>query len=134
LYALLPRHTRRDGFRFLAAEEDGRTIGFAYGYVGGEGERWHERVAGAMTEQQRLRWLAPGELEFIELSVHPSRRRRGIGGRLHDELLERARRPTAVLATEVDNEPAIAFYEDRGWETIIPEIRIGRPYRVMGRD
>jgi ribosomal protein S18 acetylase RimI-like enzyme len=134
LYAILPRHARRGGFRFLTAEEDGRIVGFAYGYVGGEGERWHERVASAMTEEQRLRWLAPGELEFIELGVHPSRRRHGIGGRLHDELLARAGRPTAVLATEIDNEAAIAFYEDRGWETIIPEIRIGRPYRVMGRD
>jgi ribosomal protein S18 acetylase RimI-like enzyme len=70
--------------------------------------------------------------ENRELGVHPGRRRRGIGGRLHDELLERAGRPMAVLATEVDNRAAIAFYGDRAWETIIPEIRIGRPYRVMG--
>jgi hypothetical protein len=49
-------------------------------------------------------------------------------------LLARAARPTAVLATEVDNEPAIEFYKNRGWETILPEIRIGRLYRVMGRE
>ena len=36
--------------------------------------------------------------------------------------------------TEVDNETAIAFYENRGGETIIPEIRTGRPYRMLGRE
>jgi ribosomal protein S18 acetylase RimI-like enzyme len=133
LYAILPRHARRPGFRFLAAQDRGRIVGFAYGYVGGEGEAWHERVALAMTEAQRERWLAPGELELVELGVHPGWRRRGVGGQLHDELLARANRQTAVLATEVDNDAAIAFYEGRGWETIVPELRIGRLYRVMGR-
>ena len=134
LYAILPGHTRRAGFRFLAAEHGGQAIGFAYGYVGGEGESWHERIALAMAEEQRERWLAPGELEFVELGVHPSWRGRGIGGHLHDELLTRAARPTAVLSTGVDNVAAIAFYEARGWETILPEMRIGRLYRVMGRE
>lgn len=134
LYNILPRHSRRAGFRFLAAQESGQIVGFAYGYVGGDGEAWQERVARAMTETQRERWLAPGQFAFVELGVHPSRRRCGLGGRLHDELLARAARPTAVLETEVDNDPAIAFYERRGWETIIPEIRIGRLYRVMGRE
>jgi ribosomal protein S18 acetylase RimI-like enzyme len=87
-----------------------------------------------MTEAQRERWLAPGALAFVELGVHPSQRRRGLGGLLHDELLARAARPTAVLETDVDNDAAIAFYERRGWETIIPELRIGRLHRVMGRD
>jgi ribosomal protein S18 acetylase RimI-like enzyme len=120
LYAILPRHTRRAGFRFLAAQDGKQIVGFAYGYVGGDGEVWHERVARAMTEAQRERWLAPGELEFVELGVHPNWRRRGVGGRLHDALLARTGRSTAVLATEVDNRPAIGFYEARGWETIIP--------------
>jgi ribosomal protein S18 acetylase RimI-like enzyme len=134
LFALLPRHSRRSGFRFLTAQDGSRIVGFAYGYVGGDGEAWHERVARAMTEGQQKRWLAPGELEFVELGVHPSMRRRGIGGLLHDELLMRAARPTAVLATEVDNAMAVAFYRGRGWETIIPELRIGRLYHVMGRE
>jgi ribosomal protein S18 acetylase RimI-like enzyme len=134
LYAILPGHARRAGFRFLAAQDGRRTVGFAYGYVGGEGEAWHERIARSMTEEQRERWLAPGELEFVELGVHPNRRRRGIGGRLHDELLARAGRRTAVLSTEHDNEAAIAFYERRGWDTIVPKIRIGKLYRVMGRE
>lgn len=134
LYGILPRHTRRVGFLFLAAQERSRIVGFAYGYVEGDGEVWHDRVARAMTEGQRERWLAPGELELVELGVHPSRRRRGVAGRLHDELLARAARPTAVLATEVDNDAAVMFYERRGWETIIPELRLGRLYRVMGRE
>lgn len=134
LYSMLPRHSRREGFLFLAAWDGRRIVGFAYGYVGGDGERWHERIAQAMTEAQRERWLVPLELEVIELGVHPDLRRVGIGGRLHDELLARAARPTAVLATDTDNQAAISFYEARGWETIIPEVRIGRPYRVMGNE
>lgn len=134
LYAILPRHARRAGFRFPAAQEGMQMVGFAYGYVGGDGEVWHERIARAMTREQRERWLAPGELEFVELGVHPNWRRRGVGGRLHDELLARMGRSTAVLATEVGNRPAIGFYEARGWQTIIPEIRLARLYRVMGRE
>lgn len=132
LYAILPRHARRKGFLFLALEEEADLVGFAYGYVGGEGEAWHRRIAAAMTEEQRARWLQPGELEFVELGVHPACRRRGLGTWLNDELLARAGRPTAVLTTEVQNEPAKALYGARGWKVIVPEIVIGRPYTVMG--
>lgn len=134
LYAILPRHSRRAGFVFPVAEDASEIVGFAYGYVGGDNEPWHERIADAMTEEQRQRWLAPGEFEFVELGVHPGHRRRGIGGRLHDEVLAHAARPTAVLATEIENKRATRFYERCGWETIIPEIRLGKRYRVMGRD
>ncbi len=92
----------------------------------------NHRIAAAMTEEQRARWLQPGELEFVELGVHPACRRRGLGTWLNDELLARAGRPTAVLATEVQNEPAKALYGARGWKVIVPEIVIGRPYTVMG--
>jgi ribosomal protein S18 acetylase RimI-like enzyme len=134
---ILPRHTGRTGFRFLAARtDDGSLAGFAYGYEGGSGEWWHDRVAAAMTAEQRKAWLAPGHFEFVELQVAPELEGRGIGCRLHDALLARAAGPTAVLSTQRSNERALGFYGRRGWETVIEEIDFGEgysPFVVLGK-
>jgi ribosomal protein S18 acetylase RimI-like enzyme len=134
---ILPRHTQRKGFRFLAARvDDGRLVGFAYGYEGTQGEWWHDRVSAAMTADQRREWLAPGHFEFVELQVAPELEGRGIGGRLHDALLADAGGGTAVLSTQQSNERALAFYARRGWQTVIDEIRFGDgypPFVVLGK-
>jgi ribosomal protein S18 acetylase RimI-like enzyme len=135
---ILPRHAGRRGFRFLAARtSDGELGGFAYGYLGGPGEWWHDRVSAALGPELTRRWLPPGHFEFVELQVHPGFRRRGIGGRLHDALVEGLKSPTAVLSTQRDNGAAIALYEARGWQVILDEILFGDegpPFLVMGRD
>jgi ribosomal protein S18 acetylase RimI-like enzyme len=134
---ILPRHAERDGFTFLAAlDEDGMLIGFVYGYRGGSGQWWHDRVAKALGRRGSERWLPPAHFEFTELHVDPEQRRRGIGGALHDALFERIDAPTAVLSTQTDNEPAIALYEGRGWEVIVPYLDFGsgRPFLIMGRN
>jgi ribosomal protein S18 acetylase RimI-like enzyme len=133
----LPRHTARRGFRFLAARTDnGELAGFAYGYEGGPGEWWHDRVAAAMAPEQAEEWLAPGHFEFVELQVAPELEGRGVGGRLHDALLAEARGRTAVLSTRRSNERALGFYRRRGWETIVEEIDFGAgypPFVVLGK-
>lgn len=138
LDVIVPRHLERPGFRFVTEHDpDGRLAGMAYGYQGSAGEWWHDLVSGAMDEAARARWLRPGHFEFVELAVRPDRRRRGIGGRLHDALLTGLEAPTAVLSTEVENEPAIALYRGRGWEVVVPEIDFGPrypPFLVMGRE
>lgn len=138
LDAIVPRHLERAGFRFVAEhDESGRLAGIAYGYRGSAGEWWHDLVSGAMDEAGRTRWLGPEHFEFVELAVRPDLRRRGIGGRLHDTLLTGLDAPTAVLSTEVENEPATALYLARGWEVVVPEIHFGPgypPFLVMGRD
>jgi ribosomal protein S18 acetylase RimI-like enzyme len=138
LSEILPRHTQRRGFRFLAArDEDGMLAGFVYGYLGGPGEWWHDHVAAALGPEEVSRWLAPGHFELVELGVRPDVRRRGLGGRLHDELLARVDAPTAVLSTEQDNEPALALYRNRGWELIVDELSFGSeypPFVVLGKD
>jgi ribosomal protein S18 acetylase RimI-like enzyme len=132
---ILPRHAERDGFRFRAAFAGERLVGFAYGYLGAEGQWWHDIVAEAMDETDLQVWLAPGHFEFVELHVRRDARRQGIGGRLHDALLEGLDSPTAVLSTQTDNEPALSLYRGRGWEIVVPELRFqpgGQPYAILG--
>jgi ribosomal protein S18 acetylase RimI-like enzyme len=123
---IVPRHLERDDFRFVAAEdEDGRLAGIAYGYLGAAGQWWHDLVAQAMTAEQRETWLGPGHFEFVELAVRSDLRRRGLGGRLHDALLEGVDAPTAVLSTETDNFAALTLYYGRGWQLVVKEIDFG---------
>lgn len=134
---ILPRHAARDGFRFRAAEEGGQLVGFSYGYLGGPGQWWHDLVSAEMTDEQERYWLAPGHFEFVELHVRPEYRRQGIGGALHDALLDGLDSRTAVLSTQRDNEPAFALYEGRGWQIVVPEMRFspgGVPYSILGFD
>jgi len=133
---ILPRHVVRDGFRFLAAFVDARVVGFVYGYRGAGGQWWHDRVARALGTGGTERWLGPGHFEFTELHVRADFHRRGIGARLHDELLEGIDASTAVLSTQTDNEPAIALYTGRGWRVIVPYLDFGsgRPFLIMGID
>jgi ribosomal protein S18 acetylase RimI-like enzyme len=137
LAEILPRHAARHGFRFLAAVDDeGRLAGFVYGYHGAPGQWWHDRVAAALGPDGTARWLAPGHFELTELHVRATARRRGLGGGLHDAILEGLHAPTAVLSTQVDNEPALRLYEGRGWQTIVSYLDFGsgRPFLIMGRD
>jgi len=132
---ILPRHAARDGFRFIAARADRALAGFAYGYLGAPGQWWHDIVAAELDEERRGRWLPLGHFEFVELHVRPEFRRRGVGGRLHDELLSGLSAPTAVLSTQTDNEAATRLYQRRGWVTIAEPIRFspaGRAFRIMG--
>ena len=134
---IVPRHLERSGFRFVAEhDEGGRLAGIAYGYRGEPGQWWHDLVSAAMGEAARARWLPPRHFEFVELAVRPDLRRLGIGGRLHDALLTGLDSLTAVLSTEITNEPAIGLYSGRGWEVVVPEIDFGAdypPFLVMGR-
>jgi len=132
---MLARHVERDGFRLVAEEDEGgRLAGMAYGYRGEPGQWWHDRVKAVMNGDQREQWLAPGHFELVELAVRPDLRRRGLGGRLHDTLIEGEHR--AVLSTQVNNEAALALYRGRGWEVVVPEIDFGTGelYCVMGRE
>jgi len=133
---ILPRHVAREGFRFFGAFVDDGLVGFVYGYLGAAGQWWHDRVAAALGPEASERWLGPGHFEFTELHVRAEFRRRGIGGKLHDTVLDGLDAPTAVLSTQTDNEPALALYRGRGWHVIVPflDFGSGRPFLIMGKD
>jgi ribosomal protein S18 acetylase RimI-like enzyme len=135
---ILPRHAGREGFRcIVATDEAERLVGLAYGYLGAPGQWWHDIVADAMGPGRARRWLPPGHFELVELLVRPDARGHGIGGSLHDAVLEGAGGSTAVLSTQADNESALALYRGRGWTVVVPEIRFtagGDPFSVLGLD
>src|ERR671925_2031359 len=50
----VPRHTRREGFRFLGAFDPGaRLVGFVYGYTGAPGQWWYDKVAAGLDAASR---------------------------------------------------------------------------------
>jgi ribosomal-protein-alanine N-acetyltransferase len=66
-------------------------------------------------------WVVTTELHILAIATHPDCRRRGIGTRLLDHVLEVARTTGCSLATlEVrrSNVPAIAMYERAGFKIV----------------
>lgn len=133
----LPRHADREGFRFFVAlDDDGSVAGFAYGYTGGAGQWWTDRVAAAMDEEARREWLEPPHFEVVELHVRPEGQRGGVGTRLLEELLAGLPHRQALLSTQVDNAKARPFYEKHGWLVVVERMSFGpgyAPFCVYGK-
>ena len=80
------RHRAREGYRLALASDADGPVGFCWGYIGRRGQYWPDRVLdrlGRVAEH----WVG-GHVEFVELAVVTRVRRQGVGGRLHDALLE----------------------------------------------
>jgi ribosomal protein S18 acetylase RimI-like enzyme len=133
----LPRHTERDWFRFFAALDGaGDVEGFAYGYTGGAGQWWTDRVAAAMDEEARRSWLEPPHYEVVELHVRPESQRGGVGSQLLEALVSGLPHAQALLSTQVANAKARPFYEKHGWEVVVEELSFGpgyAPFCVYGK-
>ncbi|MBI2761536.1 MAG: GNAT family N-acetyltransferase [Chloroflexi bacterium] len=134
----LDQHARRAGFRlFVAREEaDGAIVGFVYGHTGKRGQWWHDTVTGGMSRAMADRWLSD-YMEFVELAVLPSEQGRGIGGLLHDAVLEGIPYRTAALSTIDVETNALHLYYKRGWVDLLRDFRfpgVADPYRIMGKE
>ena len=134
----VPRHAEREDFRFLGAfDARGRLVGFVYGYAGGPGQWWYDKVAGALDGARRAEWLEPAHFELTELAVERAHQGHGIGSRLHDAVLEGLPHERALLSALADNARVIRFYERRGWRVLLPELRFepGRPlFAILGKE
>ena len=131
----LPRHRARDDFVFLVAREEGAVLGFAYGYTGSYGQWWPDRVALALTGDQRATWLDAPHYEIVELHVTPAAQRRGVGSALLAQLLTRQPHDRAVLTTQLGSRKARGFCAKNGWEELA-QIDFGPgypPYVALGR-
>jgi ribosomal protein S18 acetylase RimI-like enzyme len=131
----LQRHVTSRDFRCRVAHgPQGQPVGFAYGYTGCAGQWWTDLIAAAMDEATRDRWMN-GHFELVEIHVHPQWQGRGIGGSLHDSILEGLPNATALLSTQKGPTAAFALYQKRGWETLIEGFLFPqetREYRIMG--
>jgi ribosomal protein S18 acetylase RimI-like enzyme len=131
-------HTRREGFRFVAAFE-GETdliVGFSYGYISKPGQFWYDTVVRALSPHVAAEWLT-SSFQLVEIAVAPHAQGRGIGSRLHDHLLEGVTHRKAVLSTMRAKTVAHRLYRKRGWVTLLDQLRfpsVGRVYRIMGLD
>jgi ribosomal protein S18 acetylase RimI-like enzyme len=131
------RHTERPGFRATAAWGPGADlVGFAYGHTTLPGQPWHDRVAPEVAAGSGEGWLADAFV-LVNLAVRPRRRREGIGGRLHDLLLETVPHRTAVLSAREDDAAALWLYHGRGWQEIgrgLAFVPGGDPFVILGRN
>ncbi len=132
----LPIHARNEGFRCLVAEEDGRVLGFAYGFTDEPGQWWHGQVERAMEEAGLSFWLEDAFV-LTEFAVAPDARGRGVGGSLHDALLDELPHRRALLSTHREKTVARDIYDRRGWRVLLEDFAYpagGNPAVVMGRE
>ena len=129
------KHAGYPGWRGLVALSDGgEVLGFAYGYTSTPGPFYRSKLEKALGPALSQRWLQDC-FEFVELGVVPRARRQGIGGRLHDALLQGLPHRTAVVTTWVTNTPARALYASRGWQVLLEPWQPspgGEPYVILG--
>jgi ribosomal protein S18 acetylase RimI-like enzyme len=131
----LQAHIDRQDYRLLIAESENKMLGFAYGHALARGQWWFDRVTSSLDPILVERWFT-GAYSLVELAVLGSCRGRGIGGALHDRILEDlAQRRVVTMAYEVNN-PAVDFYKKRDWETLAEGFRFherDHPRLILGR-
>jgi ribosomal protein S18 acetylase RimI-like enzyme len=132
----LDRHVSRPGFRAAVAWAEGADlVGFGYGHTSLPGQWWHDRAAAALPAAEAGRWLDE-PFVMAELAVRPRCQRRGIGGRLHDLLLEGLPHASAVLSGRADDEDVRRLYDARGWQEIGRDLAFvpgGDRYVILAR-
>lgn len=131
-----PRHAGMDGFRLVMAlpPGGGTAAGFAYGFANSEAQWWHQAVARALPEGMIAQWLT-GSFRLAEMAVVPAAQGKGVGGRLHDQLLGDVPYQRAVLSTMAADTPAAALYRRRGWRPLLAAHMfpgVDRPYQILG--
>jgi len=150
--SIMEQHSSYRGFRALAVAagargpdgrpgrtgRPGQIVAFSYGFIGAQGQWWHDVVAAALTATTgpavAAAWLADS-LEIAEVHVHPDFHRRGIGRSLVLGLADGRRERTAVLSTQDANSPARRLYRGLGFADLLTGYRFpgsAVSYAVMG--
>lgn len=116
---IVTAHLDRPGLRTVAAaDESGRLVGIAYGYLTERGQWWHDQVAAALSPDLVSTWLT-GAFEVCELHVRPAAQRQGLGQALLQRLLTGPPAATAVLTTPDRDTRARDFYRAGGWVELL---------------
>lgn len=113
----LVEHAGAPGFRLVAAVQEDRLLGFAYGLLGGDDQWFTQTVRERVPAEVAQAWLGDhGEL--VELAVARTARGAGLGRVLHDEAVEGlwavgARK--ALLVVDTAAMAARRLYASCGW-------------------
>lgn len=132
--SIVTSHLDRTGLRAVAAHDEDRLVGVAYGYIGQPGQWWHDQVQTAMSPATAAQWLT-GAFEVCELHVSPSHQSAGVGRELLDTLLEGPVAATAVLTTPDVESRARTFYRAAGWVDLVRDLHFPgdpRAFAVLG--
>jgi ribosomal protein S18 acetylase RimI-like enzyme len=127
-------YTGFEDFHGLVAKAGDEYVGVALGARSRPGRWWHDQVTPVLgLDHPALQdaW------RLMELAVIESHQGQGIGGLLHDALLEKQPCPRVLLSTEVDNERARRMYERRGWYYVHATVDFPgepHPYAIMGKE
>ncbi|OLB80267.1 MAG: hypothetical protein AUI14_07305 [Actinobacteria bacterium 13_2_20CM_2_71_6] len=116
--------SKHPGFDLVAAYDNGRLVGFAYGYTMPSGEWWHHADRPAPEAVK-----ASAKFAVMEWAVLPDQRGKGVGRRLMDELLAGRQEPYAALTVNPQAE-ARTVYERWGWQYVAST----RPGTMPGMD
>lgn len=133
-------HMLRPGWRCaagLGAEDE--LLGIGYGYLGTQGQWWHEQVRRGM-----LTTHSPAEIEawtsdyfeLTELHVRPDAQAAGLGEQILRRLLDRAPGQRVLLSTPEGPTRAWKLYRRVGFVDVLRNYRFTgdpRPFAVLGR-
>lgn len=134
----LPAHIRKTDFRIVVAFETQTEAirGFAYGYASTPTDLFNRELAKITQPDLISTWLS-NSFRVVEMAIKPEIQGQGIGGALHNQLLQGLPYKKAILATMAAETNAYQMYRKRGWQILRDEIvfpGVPRPYRVMGLD
>lgn len=129
------KHMRRDHFTgCLVRDGQDKVLGFSYGFVGMQGDWWHERVRANLSSDDAIFWM-PDSFEIAEVAVDPRFNGCGIGTLLVTELRKATNAATVLLTVRCDNLRARKLYERLGFEFLIESLYFPGDdylYAVMG--
>jgi ribosomal protein S18 acetylase RimI-like enzyme len=140
--SIMAGHAANPGFRAFAVTDDGRAIGFGYGFHGAPGQWWHDTVgralAGTCGSATATAWLGDS-FEVAELHVSPEWQGQGIGTDVLLTLASGRPERTALLSTPDTESPARRLYRGVGFADLLTGFHFSpgsgeRPYAVMGAE
>jgi len=121
---------------FVILSDENKVLGFSYGYSSLPGQFYHELLAKEFKKDEYQYWLQDC-FEFVELAVHPSYRKKGLGTLLIEKLLEDLDNKTAILTTQMDNKSARSLYDSLHWKVLKAPFypsNTKHPYVIMGKE
>lgn len=137
------RDSTEEDFAAVAAFDEGKLAGIAYGFKGSERRWWDQQLRRGLVNSHamtpKMIDIVENYFELAEIHVAPRLQGHGIGRVLIQRLLERAPQPYVLLSTpEVPKESNAAFglYRSLGFGDVLRSFQYTgdpRPFAVLGR-